>query len=70
MRYNSSHIKLENFVKSRLKDRRAMSRASNNIDEFRKTYGKAVKGFDSTAIIRKMRDTRQGRGSPIGAARR
>jgi hypothetical protein len=59
MRHISNEIKVEDFVKNRLKDRRAMLRASKLIDEFRKTYGKAEKGFDSVEIIRKMRDSRR-----------
>jgi hypothetical protein len=59
MRHISNEIKVEDFVKSRLKDRRAMLRASKLIDEFRKAYGKVRKGFDSVEIIRKMRDSRR-----------
>ncbi len=60
MRHISNQIiKLEDFVKTRLKDRHAMLEASRLIDEFRKKYGKTEKGFDSVEIIRKMRDTRR-----------
>lgn len=52
-------MKVEDFIKSQLKDRQAMLRASRLIDEFRKRYGKVQKGFDSVEIIRKMRDTRR-----------
>ena len=58
MRHLSNQISIEDFVKSKLKDRRAMVRASKAIDEFRKTYGKVEKGFNSVEIIRKMRDNR------------
>ena len=51
-------IKLEEFLKMRLKDRKAMQCASKRIDEFREKYGKADRGFDSVKIIRKMRESR------------
>ncbi len=53
------HIKLEEFLKMRLKDREAMLRASKKIDEIREKYGKVEKGFNSVEIIRKMRDSRR-----------
>ena len=53
-----AHIKLEEFLKMKLKDRDAMLRASKKIDEIREKYGKVEKGFDSVEIIRKMRDSR------------
>lgn len=59
MRHISNEIKVEDFVKNRLKDRRAMLRASKLIDEFRKKYGKVEEGFNSVEIIRKMRDSRR-----------
>lgn len=59
MSHVSSVIKIEDFVKNKLKDRPTMLRASKLIDEFRKTYGKVKQGFDSVEIIRKMRDTRR-----------
>jgi hypothetical protein len=59
MRHISNVIKVEDFIKNRLKDRRAMLQASKLIDKFRKTYGKVEKGFDSAEIIRKMRDGRR-----------
>lgn len=59
MRQTSNEIRLEDFVKNKLKNRRAMLQASKRIDEFRKTYGKVEKGFDSVETIRKMRDARR-----------
>ncbi len=60
MRHISEQIiKLEDFVKNRLKDRHAMLEASKRIDEFRKKYGRITRGFDSVEIIRKMRDARR-----------
>jgi len=53
-----AQIKLDEFLKMRLKDKEAMLRASKKIDEFREKYGKTEKGFDSVKIIRKMRDSR------------
>lgn len=55
----ASNTKLDTFIKTRLKDRAAMLRASRRIDEFRMKYGKPEKGFDSVTVIRKMRDTRR-----------
>ncbi len=55
----SNQLKIEDFIKIRLKDHKTISEASKNIDEFRKTYGKAEKGYNSTAIIRRMRDFRK-----------
>lgn len=52
-------IKLEEFLKMRLKDREAMLRASKKIDEIREKYGKVEKDFNSVEIIRKMRDSRR-----------
>ena len=43
-------MELEDFVKTRVKDRQAMLRASAAIDVFRKKYGKPDKGFDSVII--------------------
>ena len=59
MRQMSNVIKIEEFVKNKLKDRGEMLAASRLIDNFRKEYGKTEKGFNSTAFIRKIRDTRQ-----------
>jgi len=58
MRHNSNGIKVEDFVKSELKNRQAMLKASKLIDEFRKRWGKAGKEFNSVKIIRKIRDSR------------
>lgn len=51
-------IKLEEFLRMRVRDQKAMQYASKRIDEFREKYGKADKGFDSVKIIRKMRESR------------
>ncbi len=59
MRDFSNHIKIEDFVKNRLKDQESMLRASKLIDKFRNTYGKVKKGFNSVEIIRNMRDARR-----------
>jgi len=54
-----SHSKLHTFIKTRLKNRIAMLRASRRIDEFRKKHGKREKSFDSVSMLRKMRDSRR-----------
>ena len=59
MSHNSDEIKVEDFVKSELKDRQAMLKASKLIDEFRERWGKPEEGFNSLRIIRKMRDNRK-----------
>jgi len=55
----SSQIKVEDFVKLRLKDHDLMLHASKAIDKFRNTYGKVTKDFNSVEIIRNMRDARR-----------
>lgn len=52
-------IKLSEFLKMKLKNHEAMHRASRAIDAFREKYGKVDKEFNSTAVIRKMRDSRR-----------
>lgn len=59
MSHLTKTLSLEEFTKSRVKDRRGMLEASQRIDEFRRKYGKTDKNFHSTEIIRKMRDARQ-----------
>lgn len=59
MRATIHGIKIEDFVKSKLRNRRAMLRASNLIDDFRKKHGKVKNGFDAVEVIRKMRDSRR-----------
>jgi len=51
----SSQLTVEQFIKSRVKDREAMRKASARIDAFRKQYGQPEAGFDSLKILRKLR---------------
>ncbi len=59
MRQASHTIKVEEFVRNKLRNRSEMLTASRLIDNFRNKYGKTEKGFNSTDFIRKIRDTRQ-----------
>ena len=49
---------VEQFIKSRVRDREAMRRASARIDAFRKKHGQPEAGFDSVKILRKLREAR------------
>ena len=51
-------LTVEQFIKSRVRDREAMRRASARIDAFRKQYGRPAAGFDSLKILRKLREAR------------
>jgi hypothetical protein len=55
----SEIIGVGDFVRNRLRDWQVMAKASRDIDEFRKKYGRVEKDFNSVEIIRKMRDCRQ-----------
>jgi hypothetical protein len=54
----SSRLTLEQFIKSRVRDREAMRKASARIDAFRKKYGQPEAGFDSAKILRQFREAR------------
>ena len=59
MKSMSYSLKIEGFLKNKLKDHSAMLAASKLIDDFRASYGKVTKGFNSTKFIRKMRNCRK-----------
>jgi hypothetical protein len=48
----------EQLIKSRIRDRQAMRKASAKIDAFRKRYGQPEAGFESVAILRHLREAR------------
>jgi len=54
----SSKMSLEELLSARVKDREAMRRAARHMDELRKRCGKPEKGFDSVAVLRKIREAR------------
>lgn len=54
----SSKLTVEQFIKSRVKDREAIRKASIRIDAFRKRYGRPEEGFDSVKILRHLREAR------------
>ena len=49
---------LTNILESRVKDKESIVKASHNIDKIREKYGKYEKGFNSTEILRKIRDSK------------
>ncbi len=49
---------IEQFTKSRVKDREVMRRAARHMDELRQRCGKPERGFDSVSVIRKIRAAR------------
>ena len=51
-------LTVEQFIKSRVRNREAMRKASARIDAFRKKYGQPESGFDSVKILRHLRETR------------
>ena len=53
-----SRLTLEQFIKSRVKDREAMRKASLRLDAFRKRYGQPEAGFDAVKILRHLREVR------------
>jgi hypothetical protein len=54
----SSKLTVEEFIKSRVRDVEAMRRAARHMDALRKRCGKPEKGFDSVAVLRKIREAR------------
>ena len=54
----SSRLTIEQFIKSRVRDREAMRKASARIDAFRKRYGQPEAGFDAVKILRQLREAR------------
>lgn len=53
-----SKMTAEQLMKSRVRNRDAMRKASARIDAFRKRYGQPEAGFDSVRILRKLREGR------------
>jgi hypothetical protein len=51
-------LTVEQFIKSRVRNREAMRKASARIDAFRKKYGQPEAGFDSVKILRHIRESR------------
>lgn len=49
---------LNNVIESKIKDRETIIKASHKIDEIREKFGNIKDGFNSTAILRKIRDSR------------
>lgn len=49
---------LNNVIESKIKDRKTIIKASHKIDEIREKFGNVRNGIDSTAILRKIRDSR------------
>ena len=54
----TAKLTIEQLLKSRVRDREAMRKASARIDAFRKKYGQPEAGFDSVKILRHLRETR------------
>lgn len=54
----SSRFSVEQFIKSRVRNRGAIQRASARIDAFRKKFGHPEAGFDSVKILRQLREAR------------
>jgi hypothetical protein len=54
----SSRFTVEELITSRVRDREAMRKAARHMDVLRKRCGKPEKGFDSVAILRKIREAR------------
>lgn len=54
----AAKLSIEQFIKSRLRNRHAIRQASARIDAFRKKYGQPAAGFDSGKILRQLREAR------------
>jgi len=54
----TTRLTIEQFIKSRVRDREAMRKASARIDAFRKKYGRPEAGFDAVKILRQLREAR------------
>ena len=54
----AAKLTIEQLLKSRVRDREAMRKASARIDAFRKKYGQPEAGFDSVKILRHIRESR------------
>ena len=55
---SANKLTVEQFIASRVRDRDAMRRAARHMDALRKRCGKPEKGFDSVAVLRKIREAR------------
>ena len=51
-------MSVEQLIRSRVRNRAAIRKASDRIDAFRKRYGQPEAGFDSVAILRRLRESR------------
>ncbi|MBI4596862.1 MAG: hypothetical protein HY737_00490 [Candidatus Omnitrophica bacterium] len=49
---------VEEFIKSRLRDVATMRQAARHMDALRKRCGKPEPGFESVAVLRKIREAR------------
>jgi hypothetical protein len=47
---------IKEIIESEVKDRELIIKASRTIDNLRNRYGKSVKEFNSTEILRKIRE--------------
>ena len=47
---------IQDIFESKARDRESIAKASHKIDAIRIKYGKAEKGFNSTEILRKIRE--------------
>jgi hypothetical protein len=54
----ASKMSATELLESRLRDRDVMRRAARHMDALRKRCGKPEKGFDSLAVLRKIREAR------------
>ncbi|MBI3011776.1 MAG: hypothetical protein HYY58_04745 [Candidatus Omnitrophica bacterium] len=54
----TAKLTVEQFIKSRVRDREALRKASARLDAFRKKYGQPEAGFDSLKILRQLRELR------------
>jgi hypothetical protein len=53
-----SKLTVERFIKSRIRNRASIRKASAWIDAFRKKYGRPTRGFNSVKALRKLRESR------------
>ncbi len=53
-----SKLTVERFIKSRIRNRESIRKASAWIDAFRKKYGRPARNFDSVQVLRKLRESR------------
>ena len=51
-------MSLSELIESRVRDRDLMRKAARHMDELRKRCGKPERGFESVAVLRKIREAR------------